>query len=258
MHRIDLTNKITSKKTGPRTKSMQVLNEQSNVYFNFANSLDSGRTRQSYEFCIQKFLNHYHIDLETLLKLPQQDISNLLIKYLVEMKISKSYKNQIFSAIRHACEMNDVILNWKKLKKFIKSEKTGNQSSKDRGYTHEEIQKILVFCDQRIRTAFLLLASTGMRIKIRWNESLNWESKSSFGDNIKIRPVNFSTEHKNMLSNLHTVISKRYLAIDSKHDKLLTSLRTAYAEELNLKKEQTSYSDLLDALRLALKGYNIE
>ena len=34
--------------------------------------------------------------------------------------------------------------------------------------------------------------------------------------------------------------------------------RTVYAEELNLKKEQTSYSDLLDAIRLALKGYNIE
>jgi hypothetical protein len=28
--------------------------------------------------------------------------------------------------------------------------------------------------------------------------------------------------------------------------------------ELNLKKDQTSYDDLLDALRLALKGYNIE
>ena len=61
-----------------------------------------------------------------------------------------------------------------------------------------------------------------------------------------------------MHSNLHAIISKGYLAIDPKHHKLLTSLSTAYAEELNLKKEQTSYDDLLDALRLALKGYNIE
>lgn len=52
--------------------------------------------------------------------------------------------------------------------------------------------------------------------------------------------------------------SKGYLAIEEKHDKLITSPRTAYAEELNLKKEQTSYSDLLDALRFVLKGYNIE
>jgi hypothetical protein len=60
-----------------------------------------------------------------------------------------------------------------------------------------------------------------------------------------------------MLSNLHAVISKGYLAIEEKHDKLITSLRTAYAEELNLKKVQTSYSDLLDALRLGLKGFTI-
>lgn len=39
--------------------------------------------------------------------------------------------------------------------------------------------------------------------------------------------------------------------------KQITSLRTTYAEELNLKKDQTSYSDLLDGLRLALKGYQI-
>ena len=95
-------------------------------------------------------------------------------------------------------------------------------------------------------------------LKIRWDESLTWETSESFGPNSRIRPVNFSTEHKNMLSNLHAVISKGYLGIEEKHDKLLTSLRTAHAEELNLKKDQTSYSDLLDALRLALKGYQIE
>ena len=59
-------------------------------------------------------------------------------------------------------------------------------------------------------------------------------------------------------SNLHAMVSKSSLAIEEKHDKLITSIRTAYAEELNLKKEQTSYSDLFDALRLSLKGYQIE
>ena len=61
-----------------------------------------------------------------------------------------------------------------------------------------------------------------------------------------------------MLSNLYAMISKSYLVIKGGHDKLLTSLRMAYAEELNLKKEQTSYDDLLDALTLSLKGYKIE
>jgi len=93
-------------------------------------------------------------------------------------------------------------------------------------------------------------------LKIRWQESLSWESNESFGSNVKIRPVNFNTEHRNMLCNLHALISKG-LAIDPKYDKLITSLRTAYAEELNLKKDIGSYSNLLDALRLSLKGYQI-
>ena len=60
-----------------------------------------------------------------------------------------------------------------------------------------------------------------------------------------------------MDARLYSMITKEYLAIPEKHDKLLTSLRTAYSEELNLKKEQTSYDDLLDGLRLSLKVYNI-
>jgi hypothetical protein len=97
-------------------------------------------------------------------------------------------------------------------------------------------------------------------LNIRWQESLNWDKTIDFGhnSNIKIRPVNFSTEHKNMLSNLYAVVSKEYLAIPSKYDKLITSLRTAWADELSLDKKETSYDDLLDALRLSLKGYDIK
>jgi hypothetical protein len=73
-----------------------------------------------------------------------------------------------------------------------------------------------------------------------------------------VTAVSFSTEDRNMLSNLHVMISKGYLAIPEEHDKLITSLRTAYAEELNLKKDITSYDDLLDGLRLSLRGYDIK
>lgn len=49
-----------------------------------------------------------------------------------------------------------------------------------------------------------------------------------------------------------------YLAIPEKYDKLIVSLRTAQTNEYSLHKEQTSYDDLLDALRLSLKGYKIK
>ena len=54
------------------------------------------------------------------------------------------------------------------------------------------------------------------------------------------------------------MINEGYLALPQQHDKLITSLRTAYARELILDKEQTSYDDLLDGLRLSLKGHNIK
>jgi len=60
-----------------------------------------------------------------------------------------------------------------------------------------------------------------------------------------------------MLSHLYLMINKGYLAIPESNDKVITSLRTSYAQELTLDKEQTSYDDSLDALRLSLKGYSI-
>jgi hypothetical protein len=88
--------------------------------------------------------------------------------------------------------------------------------------------------------------------------SINWTRTEEVSPhNNHIIPVNFTTEHKQMLSHLHVMINKGYLAIPSKYEKLITSLRTAYAREYSLDKEQTSYNDLLDALRLSMKGYNI-
>jgi hypothetical protein len=95
-------------------------------------------------------------------------------------------------------------------------------------------------------------------LKIKFDESLDWDTKDTSPESMRVVPVNFSTDHKSMLSHLHMVITKGYLAIPEKHDKLIISLRTAWARELSLDKEQTSYNDLLDALRLSLKGYNIE
>ena len=70
---------------------------------------------------------------------------------------------------------------------------------------------------------------------------------------MKVLPVNFATEHKQMLAHLAHASNKEYLAIPKEFDKLIISLRTAYANEYSLDKEQTSYSDSIDALRLAAK-----
>jgi hypothetical protein len=68
---------------------MHVLDENSELFFNFINSLRSDSTKKYYRFCLEKFLNHYRRDLLSFVKLPQQDIFYLIIKYLVDVKISE-------------------------------------------------------------------------------------------------------------------------------------------------------------------------
>jgi len=96
-------------------------------------------------------------------------------------------------------------------------------------------------------------------MKVAFNESLKWES-SKQGPNPeahKVLPIDFATEHKQILAHLHMLLNKGYLAIPQQFDKLIISLRTAHANEYSLDKEQTSYSDSLDALRLACKMYKM-
>jgi hypothetical protein len=97
---------------------MQVL--ESKQYSNFVNSINSEQTRRQYEYTLTQFLRHYQMDLDSFLRLSQKEISDYIINYLVSRKISKQYKIVILSAIKHCCEMNDVILNWKKLKNYNK------------------------------------------------------------------------------------------------------------------------------------------
>jgi len=95
-------------------------------------------------------------------------------------------------------------------------------------------------------------------MKIAFDESLEWEPNQVNPELMKIIPVAFVAEHKRMLSHLHVMVNKGYLAIPQKYEKLITSLRTAYASEYSLNKDQTSYNDLLDGLRLSLKAFQIE
>ena len=74
---------------------------------------------------------------------------------------------------------------------------------------------------------------------------------------MKVEPINFNQEHKEMLGHCKLFLEKGYIAINPVFHKLITSLRTAVAEENILDKECTSYPDIFDAYRLALKYYQL-
>jgi hypothetical protein len=84
--------------------------------------------------------------------------------------------------------------------------------------------------------------------------------EAAFAD-MKIIPVNFNKEHKAMLGHCKMILENEggRIAINpDKFDKLITSLRTAVDNDGMLDKESTSYNDIFDAFRLALKFYNFQ
>jgi hypothetical protein len=77
-------------------------------------------------------------------------------------------------------------------------------------------------------------------------------------DRMLVVPVPFSVEGAAMLQHAKWLMDEvdnegsSLVQIDGRFDKLLTSLRTAVANEWRLRKEETSYNDILDAFRLLL------
>jgi hypothetical protein len=81
----------------------------------------------------------------------------------------------------------------------------------------------------------------------------------SWTKDMRIVPVNFNKEHKAMLGHCKMILEKdggRIAINPDKFDKLITALRTAVDNDGVLDKESTSYNDIFDAFRLALKFYS--
>ena len=80
----------------------------------------------------------------------------------------------------------------------------------------------------------------------------------NWGQNMRIVPVSFNSEHKAMLGHCKIILEhdgSRIAINPDRFDKLITALRTAIDNDGVLDKEATSYNEIFDAFRLALKFY---
>jgi integrase len=138
-------------------------NQEEEVYFNFINSLKSPYTKESYNTNIKLYLKFCNLEkLSELLTI--QEPQKQIIKYIMSLRqkgLATSSISTMLYAIYHFYEMNDVVLNTKKINMFI-----GESTLKtvDRAYTYEEIQKILNISDLRWKCIVLLMCSSGCRI----------------------------------------------------------------------------------------------
>jgi hypothetical protein len=83
--------------------------------------------------------------------------------------------------------------------------------------------------------------------------------KQNYEFSMDVVPISFSTEHKSMLGNCKMLLERDggHIAINPKFDKLITSLRTAVENDAMSYKEATSYDDVFDAFRLAMRFYRL-
>jgi integrase len=136
----------------------------------FIEGLKSAVTKAAYTFALQKYMRYLKIvNPDDLLKYQDNPkfIQTQIIDYLIFLKnppISLRYatRSQYLAAIMTYYDLNEVVLNKKKIYRYLGEEEKPIQN---RGYTREEIAKMLEVCDERVKALILILASTGVRIR---------------------------------------------------------------------------------------------
>jgi hypothetical protein len=93
-------------------------------------------------------------------------------------------------------------------------------------------------------------------LKLEWGERTDYENvEKELRDNMRVEPVAFGVEHKALLYHVKFLLENKYVQIHPTMDKLIISLRSAWAKDNVLDKEVTSHNDVLDAFRLALRPF---
>lgn len=94
-------------------------------------------------------------------------------KRFINGEIVGSTVSNYYKATKLFCEMNDLVLNWKKIARGLpRSRKAAN----DRAPTNDEIKKLLEYPDRRIKPIIYVMASSGIRVGA-WDD-LQWKHVS--------------------------------------------------------------------------------
>jgi hypothetical protein len=90
-----------------------------------------------------------------------EDYALLLQTKITSGEITAGSAHVSIPPIKLFCEMNDIILNWRKISKLLPH---GNNSAADEAYTREQIKKMLEYSDLRAKIPILFMSSSGMRL----------------------------------------------------------------------------------------------
>lgn len=139
--------------------------EVTDAYKNFINSLDSEASRRTYRSAFPQFMRFCKTDsYDAMLQIQPKKLEGLIRDYIIHLreyrKASPATVASYSSCIAHFYEMNDVVINWKKLKKF-KGRYHG--VVEDVPYSRDQIKVLVDRATLRDRCMILMMASAGLR-----------------------------------------------------------------------------------------------
>ena len=142
--------------------------DQDQEIYPVTEGVKSEYTKQIYKDAFNRFLRHIKIyDLQVLKDFGSKVLEQMIIKYVIHVRdvknppLSRGSIQAECGAIYHFCEMNDIILNKKKISRFFPPDESTHE---DRLYTDEEMQRIIAECNKREKVIILLMVSAGVRI----------------------------------------------------------------------------------------------
>jgi integrase len=135
------------------------------AYSNFINSVNSDITRREYNTNFSYFMKFCQVQTyEDMLLIPITHIESKVRDYIVLLrhtrKLSPATVHNYITPIIHFYEMNGIVINWKRLKKF--KAKVYNVIE-DRPYNREQIKTLIETATLRDKCIILVMCSAGLR-----------------------------------------------------------------------------------------------
>lgn len=141
------------------------ISNSDNAYINFIESIDSKYTKQVYRLTLGYFMKFIKIqNYDDIIKIDAATLESYIRDFIIylkeERRLAPASIHLYIAALAHFCDMNDVIIRWKKLKKF---KPKSRRQQDDKPYTREQIQQLLTNAGPRERAIILLMSSAGLR-----------------------------------------------------------------------------------------------